>query len=127
MTFGNSNRMMNTTAWIKRKHLLPITVALTSLLLLLLVFRRLPSLQGNRDRIVTETFTVQNGWGYEVIVNGKTYIHQPFVPGNNLAPFPSEKAARKAARLVENKIKAGLTPNLTREELEKAGAFAPSP
>jgi len=120
--------MMNTTAWIKRKkHLLLIAVALLAFLMLMLVFRQVPLLQGNRDGITTETFTVEGGWGYQVIVNGKVYIHQPFVPGNNRAPFPSEKSARKASRLVENKIRTGLAPNLTREELEKAGAFAPSP
>jgi len=119
--------MMSITNLIKRKYLLLISVVVFSFLLALLIFRWGPSLKGARNGIMTETFTVQNGWGYEVIVNGKTYIHQPFVPGNNRAPFPSEKAARKAARLVESKIKAGLTPNLTREELEKAGAFAPSP
>ena len=112
---------MNTTAWIKRKYPLLVAVSVIFLLSLFFVFRKAHQHQGSSEGIATETFSVSGGWGYQVLVNGKVYIYQPFVPGNNKAPFPSKKAAKKAARLVENKMRSGVTPNLTREELEKIG------
>ena len=117
--------MMNTTAWIKRKYPFLVAVSIIFLLFLFFIFRRVHQHQGGSEGIATETFSVSGGWGYQVFVNGKVYIYQPFVPGKNKAPFPSEKVAKKAARLVENKMKSGVTPSLTREELEKIGAFDP--
>lgn len=115
--------MMKITAWIKRKYPLIVAVVLLASLSCLLFVRLDPQRRDYIEGIDTEVFTVQGGWGYQVLVNGEVYIYQPFVPGNNKNPFPSEKSARKAARMVESKMRSGATPNLSREELEEAGAF----
>jgi hypothetical protein len=60
------------------------------------------------------------GWGYNVLVDGKIYIHQPTVPavmGNN--GFSSEEKARRAGAYVINKIKNNIIPpSVTPEELD---------
>jgi Domain of unknown function (DUF4907) len=60
------------------------------------------------------------GWGYNVLVDGKIYIHQPTVPavmGNN--GFSSEEKARRAGAFVINKIQNNIIPpSVTPEELD---------
>ena len=51
------------------------------------------------------------GYGYDILNNGKPFIHQAFIPavaGN--APFQTKKQARSVARLVRKKIKQGIMP-----------------
>jgi hypothetical protein len=59
-------------------------------------------------------------WGYEILVNRKTYIHQEFIPaleGNQ--PFQSKKDALKVGRAVLQKVKNRQSPTLTAEEVRK--------
>jgi hypothetical protein len=60
------------------------------------------------------------GWGYNVLVDGKIYIHQPTVPaimGNN--GFSSEEKARRAGAFVISKIQNNIIPpSVTPEELD---------
>jgi len=60
------------------------------------------------------------GYGYDIYVNRKRYIHQPFIPvisGN--IPFHSRKDARKTAGFVIIKIRNNiLPPSLTQAELD---------
>lgn len=61
-----------------------------------------------------------NGWGYDITVNNRPYIHQPFIPaveGN--IPFSDRKTARKTGRIVIQRLKDHKPPGLTREEVEK--------
>jgi len=66
-----------------------------------------------------------DGYGYEVMVNGEKKIHQPDVPaiaGNS--SFATKEDARKVARLVSRKLeeKDGL-PTITRKELDSLGVL----
>jgi hypothetical protein len=60
------------------------------------------------------------GWGYNIMIDDKMYIHQPNIPavmGNN--GFPTEEKARKAGEFVANKIKNNIIPPaVTAEELD---------
>jgi hypothetical protein len=60
------------------------------------------------------------GWGYNILIDEKMYIHQPNIPavmGNN--GFPTEEKARKAGEFVANKIKNNIIPPaVTAEELD---------
>ena len=65
----------------------------------------------NHDTITVETFKGDSGWGYNIFVNGKLYIHQPNIPavnGNN--GFSKEEYAVKIAQLVIEKIKNHIFP-----------------
>lgn len=62
-----------------------------------------------------------NTWGYDILVNNKTKIHQPVVPGQpGVAGFKTKASAEAAATLVIAKIKNGeVPPTLFKHELEK--------
>lgn len=63
------------------------------------------------------------GFGYDILVNGKIYIHQttvPAVPG--IVAFVRKEDAEKVARLVVVKIEQGIMPPaVTKAEMEALG------
>ncbi|OQP50168.1 hypothetical protein A4D02_27445 [Niastella koreensis] len=61
-----------------------------------------------------------NGYGYDIYVNGKLFVHQPFVPGlSGVKGFSRKSDARKVAILVVKKINLGIMPpTIKREELD---------
>ena len=63
------------------------------------------------DTIYYKTFKTEHGWGYDIFVNGKLYIHQasiPAVSGNK--SFAKEEYAAKTAEMVIDKIKKHILP-----------------
>ena len=55
--------------------------------------------------------TEMSGFGYDIILDGHTYVHQPNIPalpGNN--GFSTEEMARKVAELVSFKIHNNIMP-----------------
>jgi len=70
-----------------------------------------------------KVFQTENGWGYDIAVNGKPYIHQPTIPalpGNN--GFKTKEEAEKIAGLVCDKIRKNIMPpSVTPEELGSFG------
>ncbi len=81
-------------------------------------------------KITVEVFKVDSietngsrGWGYDIMIDGQPYIHQPNIPaimGNN--GFSSEEHARTAGEFVVSKIKKNiLPPMVTPEELDSLG------
>jgi len=68
-----------------------------------------------------ETFETDKGWGYDIYLNEKKYIHQttiPSVPGT--VGFSSKKDAEKVGNLVIDKINRNeMPPSVTPEELKK--------
>ena len=64
-----------------------------------------------------------SGFGYDIILEGHTYVHQPSipaVPGNN--GFSSEEQARKVAEFVSNKIRNNIMPPTVEvKELDSLG------
>ncbi|MCC7303236.1 MAG: DUF4907 domain-containing protein [Bacteroidia bacterium] len=67
----------------------------------------------------------QKGFGYDIKIDGKTYIHQPnipAVPGND--GFIEEERARKTGELVAYKVKNNIMPpSVTLEELDSLGVL----
>lgn len=80
----------------------------------------------SKSKIEVKTFANANisGYGYDIIVDGHTYVHQPnipAVPGNN--GFASEEIAKKVAGLVVMKIKKNIMPpTIDVKELDSLGA-----
>lgn len=60
------------------------------------------------------------GWGYDIFMNGKQYIHQPHIPGiNGIIGFTSEKDALAVAGLMMEKISNNIMPpGVSVEELK---------
>lgn len=74
--------------------------------------------------IETKTFQNEDStWGYDVLIDGHIYVHQPSVPAvGGSAGFTSEADAKKVALLVVSKIKQNiLPPSVTPEELKELG------
>jgi hypothetical protein len=65
-----------------------------------------------------------SGWGYDILVGEKLFIHQPNIPavaGNN--GFQTKENAEKAAALVIYKMKQSTgRPSVTARELDSIGA-----
>ena len=69
-------------------------------------------------RVHSRLFRSGCGWGYDIVCNGRTVIHQPFIPalpGEKV--FPDRRSARKVAGLVAGKIRAGESPAVSTEEI----------
>lgn len=66
-----------------------------------------------------------SGWGYDILINGKTAIHQPIIPavaGNKA--FSSQEAAKKTADFALQKMKlTGSLPTLSIQELDSLGVL----
>lgn len=66
-----------------------------------------------------------HGFGYNIFIDGKLYVHQPHIPavsGNN--GFASAGNAEKAAAFIVYKIKNNiLPPSVTQHELDSVGAL----
>jgi len=67
-----------------------------------------------------KTFQTESGWGYDIEVNGKPYIHQPTIPalpGNS--GFKTQTDAETVAALVCHKIQNNIMPpSVTPQELD---------
>ena len=79
-------------------------------------------------RLEVKTFKNDFGWGYDIYLEGKLYIHQPYIPaisGNE--PFRSEEDARKTGQLIIAKIRKNiLPPSVAITELDSIGIFIPT-
>ena len=61
--------------------------------------------------ISVKPFQIDGGWGYDIYIDGKRYIHQPHLPavGGN-QPFATELQAKKVGAFVADKIGRGIMP-----------------
>ena len=74
-----------------------------------------------KSKFEIKTFNTANiGWGYDIYIDGKLYIHQPNTPavsGNQ--GFKTEESARKTATLTVFKIKNNIMPpSISTHELD---------
>ena len=54
---------------------------------------------------------VEGGWGYEIYVGGKKYIHQPYLPAvGGKQPFANKAEALAVGNFVRSKLLRGITP-----------------
>jgi hypothetical protein len=63
------------------------------------------------------------GFGYDVMMNGRLYLHQPMIPAvQGLKTFNSEKDAKKMAEFVLTKIKNNvMPPTVSISEIDSLG------
>ena len=64
--------------------------------------------------------SIDNTFGYEILINGKAFIRQKNIPGlAGLTGFKRKEDAEKAAQLVLKKISAGIMPpSIDKHELD---------
>lgn len=70
-----------------------------------------------------EIFAQDSGWGYDIYMDDKLYIHQPHLPAiSGVQVFHSEADAESIAGLVVKKISMHeMPPTVTTEELQTLG------
>src|SRR6476661_3652238 len=67
--------------------------------------------QNDSIKIVVNTFLANKGWGYDIILNEKLYIHQPNIPsisGNN--GFKTKEDAIRTGEFVAYEIRNHILP-----------------
>ncbi len=74
-------------------------------------------------KIDVKYFITENGWGYDIFIDGKQYIHQPNIPGmQGKNGFQTKESAKKVVDLVCEKINNNIVPPaITNEELRNLG------
>jgi hypothetical protein len=88
-----------------------------ALLLIIILFAVIYAGRGHFYEV--DIYKSGNGWGYDIIKNNKSYIHQPYMPVvEGQVPFSNKQSARKTGRLVVKKIRNHKSPAITREELK---------
>jgi hypothetical protein len=75
---------------------------------------------GTGSKIDYKTFRQRGGWGYDIVVNRKLFIHQECIPAiSEKKEFSTEVQATEAARLVMSKLKNNKLPTLSLAEVEQ--------
>ncbi|WP_338870694.1 DUF4907 domain-containing protein [Spirosoma sp. SC4-14] len=74
-----------------------------------------------------QVFDTGKGWGYDILRNGKAFIHQPTVPGvaGTVGFANAEQAQKVGERAVEKLEQEKDLPTLTHDELRQLGVKIP--
>jgi hypothetical protein len=82
-------------------------------------------LKRERDYVYIQVEPIQTslGWGYEIVADGKAYIHQEFIPGlKGRRGFDSKEDAIRVGNRVISKIKMKqVPPAINMEDLKELG------
>lgn len=69
------------------------------------------SIFSNRDSVSIQVFKMDKGWGYDIYIHERKYIHQEYIPAiNGNKPFLTKEDALKIAELTKSKIKKKIAP-----------------
>jgi hypothetical protein len=104
---------------ISKKHKLVLLVAIlfaAGSTIFLLAIKPAPTSKG----LSYNCFKTEQGWGYDVLVNDRIIIHQPFIPGKSgVNGFSTEQEAGADAQNVIEKIKSGEFPLVNHQQLQR--------
>lgn len=65
-------------------------------------------------------FKTADGWGYSILINGKLFIKQPYIPAiEGVKSFATQADAERTAQLIVEKLRANQRPVIQKEELQK--------
>lgn len=70
--------------------------------------------------IKIKTFETNQGWGFDILVNNKIYIHQTNIPAvSGQKAFKTKKDALKIAKLMQLKMQKNIfPPSITLKEID---------
>ena len=104
----------------KRLYII-LSVSLLVVLLITVYLSQSKKKNTNNDMLQVEsaTFKVADGWGYNILVDHKIFIHQEAVPaiGGNKT-FLKKEDAEKTAALIVQKISNKKVPSVSKDELD---------
>lgn len=104
---------------IKKSYIL-LSVSILSLIVII-GFSSKPDKHNHKDMVLVEsaTFQVSGGWGYNILVDHKIFIHQetiPAVAGNKI--FVTKEDAEKTSEFIIQKITNKKLPSVTKNDLD---------
>ena len=81
------------------------------------------SINNKSDSLFYKIIKINNGWGYDIYMNEKIYIHQNCIPAiSGYKNFICKEDAEKIAKVIIEKIKNHIIPpSITKDELNKNG------
>jgi len=106
---------------ITKKCLILLLTVCASFLTIQATMAQSPSEEQQTEKLEYQLIeAAENTWGYDIIMDGKLFVHQPFVPGSKGSiGFAKESQAAAAAQLVIEKIQKGIMPpSLTINEVQ---------
>lgn len=106
---------------IKKKHHRVIAFVFLAALLVIVYFT---FRNGKQDKAFVQPQAIQTnaGWGYDILVDGKPYIHQEFIPAIvEKRAFKTKEEALLVAHRVIEKISNNQLPTITVEDLKELG------
>ena len=66
-----------------------------------------------------QTFQLEDGWGYQIVMNKKVLIYQPSIPAiDTLRSFPDEASARKIGSLVLERLRNNKDFSITIDDIK---------
>ena len=113
--------IMSTTKGKYQRFLLP---ALLLVLGISIYFGYPRKQQDHEGQVLIQTRAIQTktGWGYDILANGKVYIHQDFIPAiPGKHSFLTAEDALKVGNLVVAKMTANQLPSVTVNDLKSLG------
>ncbi|MBS1668680.1 MAG: DUF4907 domain-containing protein [Bacteroidetes bacterium] len=110
----------------KNKFLIPGILVVLGILFFTIYYRQLKKEHGYALIEMRAIPTLSGGWGYEVLANGKPYIHQEFIPAvpGHYAFKTKEHALKVASKVVEKMKQGQQLPTISIEELSQMGVLS---
>lgn len=71
-----------------------------------------------------QTVQLGDGWGYQIVMNGKVWIYQPTIPAiDTLMAFPDEESARVIGTIVLEKLNENRDFTVTITDIRKSLSY----
>ncbi|HTS42790.1 MAG TPA: DUF4907 domain-containing protein [Puia sp.] len=86
-------------------------------------------LQKKNEKVFVQAQAIQTkyGWGYNIVANGKTFIHQEFIPAiSGRHGFATKEEALMVGRLVIDKMSLNQLPTINLSDLRQLGIIKDS-
>lgn len=94
-----------------------IGLLLLLILVSLFIFRAGGLGTSHNQQLMLETFQSGNGWGYQILLDGKILVHQPTIPAiDTVMPFPNKQSALYLGQLVLERISSNKGFSVSSEE-----------
>jgi hypothetical protein len=108
--------MMNKKMTIKKHNI--IVIGCSALIAIIISLFQWQS--NDPEHIESRVYKVNNGWGYDILVDERLFIRQESIPAIKAGQtFATKEQAEQTAQLVINKMKSGQPPALTKFDLEQ--------
>ena len=107
-----------------RKWILPSVLLLALIFLVYFNLRRHGNWKKEHMLIELKAIQTPKGWGYDILADGKIYIHQniiPAIPGDY--GFRTKEDALAVGKKVYDRVVAGQMPMVSAEEVKAMGVY----